>query len=165
MLGIKDSHQSDLHTTNMPAAILTRSATKKLSSLLTTFKVPNFSSWLPLYYKSSIFADNSPCSSFDFFNFPDPTHGLVNYVDGATAFSTGLAGVDTDGVVHLRVDDTTVLQPGENRNSVRIQTKKRYNGGLFIFDVIHMPGGCSMWPAGETRIVLKVCNMFKTPLS
>ena len=95
-----------------------------------------------------------PCSNFDFFNQPDPTHGFVNYVDAATASSTGLTNITADDVIHIKVDNTTVLQPGQNRNSVRIQSKNRYNGGLFILDVIHMPGGCSIWPAGETRIVL-----------
>lgn len=31
--------------------------------------------------------------------------------------------------------------------SVRIQTKKSYNGGLFIADFFAMPHGCAVWPA------------------
>jgi hypothetical protein len=31
--------------------------------------------------------------------------------------------------------------------SVRIQSKKSYNGGLFIADFFAMPHGCSVWPA------------------
>ncbi len=31
--------------------------------------------------------------------------------------------------------------------SVRIQTKKTYNSGLFVADFFSMPHGCSVWPA------------------
>ena len=58
----------------------------------------------------------------------------------------------------MRVDNSTSLQSGQNRNSVRIQSKKRYNGGLFLLDVIHMPTGCSLWPAGETILFLRLCS-------
>jgi hypothetical protein len=33
------------------------------------------------------------------------------------------------------------------RFSVRIESKKQYSDGLFIFDVIHTPMGCATWPA------------------
>ena len=29
--------------------------------------------------------------------------------------------------------------------SVRIQTKKKYNGGLFLLDVAKAPWGCGTW--------------------
>ena len=61
----------------------------------------------------------------------------------------GLAYVRDDGVTVMKVDDTTVLREGEHRKSVRIHTKKQYNGGLFLFDLIKMPMGCSFWPAGS----------------
>ncbi|KAF8075109.1 concanavalin A-like lectin/glucanase domain-containing protein [Lyophyllum atratum] len=83
---------------------------------------------------------------WDFYNKPDPTHGLVNYQDAASAKSKGLAVVK-DGQVILSVDDTTHLRPGEKRDSVRINSKKTYNGGLFIADFAAMPVGCSVWPA------------------
>lgn len=71
--------------------------------------------------------------------FADPTHGLVTYVDSDTAFSTGLAYVRDDGVAVMRVDNTTTLQEGQNRNSVRIHTKNSYGPGLFVMDVLQMP--------------------------
>lgn len=48
--------------------------------------------------------------------------------------------------------DTTVgpdSQPNAStgRFSVRIESKKTYNKGLFIFDVRHTPYGCTTWPA------------------
>ncbi len=33
------------------------------------------------------------------------------------------------------------------RNSIRLEGLKRYNRGLFILDVRHMPAGCATWPA------------------
>lgn len=33
------------------------------------------------------------------------------------------------------------------RNSVRLEGLKRFNRGLFILDLRHMPAGCSTWPA------------------
>jgi len=36
---------------------------------------------------------------------------------------------------------------GGPRNSIRLEGLKRYNRGLFILDVRHMPAGCATWPA------------------
>ncbi|GLB41674.1 putative glycoside hydrolase family 16 protein [Lyophyllum shimeji] len=85
-------------------------------------------------------------AGWDFFNKGDPTHGLVNYVDAETAQEKHLAKVE-DGQVILAADDTTVLRSGDKRDSVRISTKKTYNGGLFIADIAAMPVGCGIWPA------------------
>lgn len=71
--------------------------------------------------------------------FDDPTHGAVNYVDAGTAFSQGLAYVRPDGVAVMKVDNTTFLQEGEKRNSVRIHTKNKYGFGLFVADILQMP--------------------------
>lgn len=47
----------------------------------------------------------------------------------------------------MGVDDTNVAT-GRGRNSIRIESKKIYNHGLFILDLAHMPGGqCGSWPA------------------
>lgn len=37
--------------------------------------------------------------------------------------------------------------PGGNRPSVRLESKKTYNGGLFILNARHIPFGCGTWPA------------------
>jgi hypothetical protein len=51
----------------------------------------------------------------------------------------------------LRVDTTvnnnTVPNASTGRFSVRLNSKKQYATGLFIFDVIHTPLGCGTWPA------------------
>lgn len=33
------------------------------------------------------------------------------------------------------------------RNSIRLEGLRRFNRGLFILDVRHMPAGCATWPA------------------
>ena len=33
------------------------------------------------------------------------------------------------------------------RDSIRLEGKRRYNRGLFIIDLRHMPAGCGVWPA------------------
>ncbi|KAJ3553250.1 hypothetical protein NM688_g3716 [Phlebia brevispora] len=97
---------------------------------------------------------------------PDPTNGRVlvflftvtalafmksiicrNYVDQATALSLNLTYASGDTLI-MRADDTTVLSPsGPGRNSVRIQSNKAYTTHVAVFDVRHMPQGCSTWPA------------------
>ncbi|KAF5350269.1 hypothetical protein D9758_007777 [Tetrapyrgos nigripes] len=84
---------------------------------------------------------------WNFFDRADPTHGNVDYQSKADAVKKGLAYVQDDGTAVLRVDNTTHLSPGQNRASVRISSKKKYNGGLFIADFFTMPHGCSLWPA------------------
>ena len=46
----------------------------------------------------------------------------------------------------LRVDSSTPNAPA-GRNSVRIESKSKYDTGLFIFDILHTPYGCGTWPA------------------
>lgn len=84
---------------------------------------------------------------WDFFTAPDPTHGNVQYVDRCEALSSGLASVGNDSVVIIAVDDTNQVPVGGNRKSVRISSKKSYNGGLFVMDLNAMPTGCATWPA------------------
>ncbi|KAH9849779.1 glycoside hydrolase family 16 protein [Lenzites betulinus] len=88
--------------------------------------------------------------TFDFFTGADPTHGTVNYTDRSTAISNNLSFVTEDGNVIMKGDDTTWLQAGVNRNSVRISSQKQYNTGLFILDLNHAPWGCGVWPAWWT---------------
>ncbi|KAF5381459.1 hypothetical protein D9757_009062 [Collybiopsis confluens] len=119
--------------------------------------LPLFSLGFPLNSTLSIRADKKWAisdkyegtgffDSFDFFSAPDPTHGMVNYLNAADAKSKGLAKV-ANNVVTLGVDSTTKLNAGQNRDSTRITSKKTYNGGLFLYDVQKMPVGCSTWPA------------------
>lgn len=46
----------------------------------------------------------------------------------------------------LRVD-TSNEDASTGRRSVRVESKKTYESGLFIFDIMHSPYGCGTWPA------------------
>ncbi|CEQ41711.1 SPOSA6832_03453 [Sporobolomyces salmonicolor] len=94
------------------------------------------------------------------------TNGDVNFVNQSA--STQLAYVNDAGRMtahillalnpfHLaqnaiiKVDNTsTVLYPNK-RDTVRIQSTESYDiGSLFVFDAVHVPYGCSVWPAPNT---------------
>lgn len=56
--------------------------------------------------------------NWDFFSGePDPTHGQVNYLSQADAQSKGLAEVTVNNTFVMRVDSTTQLPSGANRDS------------------------------------------------
>ncbi|KAI0793026.1 concanavalin A-like lectin/glucanase domain-containing protein [Irpex lacteus] len=89
---------------------------------------------------------------FDDWNFygkaDDLTNGDAFYLDSKQASQTTLATVNGAGNAIMRVDNTTSLTFGDKRNSIRISSKERYTvGSLWIADMIHMPYGCSVWPA------------------
>lgn len=87
---------------------------------------------------------------WNFDTFPDPTHGNVNYQGREDAFRKNLAFVQDDNTTVMAVDDFSQVPVGGNRDSIRITSKKAYNGGLFIADFWAMPHGCSVWPAWWT---------------
>ena len=82
---------------------------------------------------------------FNFFTGPDPTEGFVDYVDEATARSTNLINGSSTSTVQWGVDVNNKTPNG--RPSVRIESKKKYDSGLIVLDVAHMPFGCGTWPA------------------
>ncbi|KAI0094915.1 glycoside hydrolase family 16 protein [Irpex rosettiformis] len=94
---------------------------------------------------SDTYAGNTFFDAFDFFTGPDPT----NYTTKDFAFANGLAFVE-NGTVVMKGDNTSELQSGTFRNSVRISSQKLYNSGLFILDLNKAPWGCGVWPAWWT---------------
>lgn len=91
-------------------------------------------------YSGTGFFDN-----FDYFYGYDPAGGFVHYVDGPGSVAQNLTYASTTSAV-LRVD-TSDTDSSTGRLSVRVESKNTYDTGLFIFDVIHSPYGCSTWPA------------------
>ncbi|CAG8108395.1 unnamed protein product [Penicillium olsonii] len=81
---------------------------------------------------------------FNYFTEEDPTKGFVVYVNGTTATNLNLTHASDTAI--LRVDAAT-RNAKDGRNSVRIESKKTYDEGLFIFDILHTPFGCGTWPA------------------
>jgi hypothetical protein len=80
------------------------------------------------------FQGTSFFDGWNFEDFADPTHGQVNYLNRDGAFRNNLSYVQPDNTVVISVDDYTHLGAGQKRNSVRISSKKAYNGGLFVMD-------------------------------
>jgi hypothetical protein len=97
------------------------------------------------YTLKDTYSGQSFFDQFNYFTEQDPTNGFVVYVNKDTATSLNLThATDTSAV--LRVDTMTPNALG-GRNSVRVESKKAYDTGLFIFDIIHTPYGCGTWPA------------------
>ncbi|EMD37716.1 glycoside hydrolase family 16 protein [Gelatoporia subvermispora B] len=89
----------------------------------------------------------------DFFNdwtwqtMDDPTHGRVNYVDKGTAMASNLS-YSTGPTFVMRADNTNIVGPNDRgRNSVRIISNKAYAESVVVLDLLHMPTGCTTWPA------------------
>jgi len=84
-------------------------------------------------------------NGWDFFTAPDPTHGMVQFLDQGSGRSAGLVDVNDEGNAIMRVETTP--QVTGNRQSIRITTQSQFDGGLFLMDSVHMPTGCGVWPA------------------
>ncbi|QGI80331.1 unnamed protein product [Fusarium fujikuroi] len=105
----------------------------------------------PLSYTlKDTYGGESFFDQFNYFTGYDPTEGFVHYVPEAQAKDLNLTYVSPSTAV-LKVD--TSVGPNSKPNastgrfSVRIESKKTYENGLFIFDVKHTPYGCGTWPA------------------
>lgn len=85
--------------------------------------------------------------AFDFFTGEDPTRGFVQYQSLESAISKGLVGyLDDTETVFMGVNYKDKQEKG--RDSVRLESKKTWNQGLFIAEIHHMPiNECGVWPA------------------
>jgi hypothetical protein len=52
---------------------------------------------------------------------------------------------DVSGGIKIQMDDK--VQDDGRIGTVRLSSRKLFRGGLFIFDVEHIPVGCGIWPA------------------
>jgi len=78
---------------------------------------------------------------WEFYTYPDPTHGSVNYGKHLDLIN------EVDGG-KIRIDVQHNIDQGQqNRNSIRINTKETYDYGLFVIKAEHMPSGLATWPA------------------
>ncbi|KDQ62064.1 glycoside hydrolase family 16 protein [Jaapia argillacea MUCL 33604] len=95
-------------------------------------------------YAGSTFFDD-----WNFYNHYDNlTNGDVIFVSSSQASSSKLAYVNSAGNAIIKVDNTTQVAYSDKRNSVRISTQDRYTvGSLWITEMLHVPFGCSVWPA------------------
>ncbi|KAJ2931045.1 hypothetical protein H1R20_g6053, partial [Candolleomyces eurysporus] len=77
--------------------------------------------------------------------------GNVTYLDRADATSKRLTYVNDAGNAIIQVDNTTTLVRNAdvvNRDSIRLTSLDSYGmGSLIVMDALHIPYGCSVWPA------------------
>src|SRR5690349_3355966 len=84
---------------------------------------------------------------FDFFTEKDPLGGYANYVDQKTAEDEGLFEFLDHKSVYIGVDASN-QSDADGRKTIRLHSKKRYNHGLFLLDLDHMPASvCLTWVA------------------
>lgn len=81
-------------------------------------------------------------------NYDNLTNGDAIWVNQSVATSSNLAYVDSNGKAILKVDNTTNVPYNYKRNTVRISTTNSFPiGSVFLLDALHLPYGCSVWPA------------------
>ncbi|KAF8464992.1 glycoside hydrolase family 16 protein [Russula ochroleuca] len=81
-------------------------------------------------------------------NFDNLTNGDAIFVTASQATSQQLAFVNSAGNAVMKVDNKTNVAFNDKRNTVRISTKDRFAvGSVWIADMLHVPFGCSVWPA------------------
>jgi len=81
-------------------------------------------------------------------NYDNLTNGDAIWVNQSVASTSRLAYVDSNGKAIIKVDNTTNVIYNNKRNSVRITTTNSFPvGSVFLLDALHLPYGCSVWPA------------------
>lgn len=75
---------------------------------------------------------------------PSPLR-LSSFVGAQQATQSELIAVNDAGNAIMKVDNTTTLNYGENRNSIRISSTNQYTvGSLWVADILHLPYGVSL---------------------
>ncbi|KIP04230.1 glycoside hydrolase family 16 protein [Phlebiopsis gigantea 11061_1 CR5-6] len=81
-------------------------------------------------------------------NFDNLTNGDAFFVSASDASKDKLAFVNNAGNAIMQVDNFTNVDFNTKRNSIRITSNDQYTvGSLWIADIMHVPYGCSVWPA------------------
>jgi hypothetical protein len=88
---------------------------------------------------------------FDFYDFYDGPDSLGSagynvYVSKESAMQSQLAGVKVEDGEEFVYMSSAPTEDGP-RDSVRLEGKRRFERGLFVLDVVHMPNGPGVWPA------------------
>lgn len=82
---------------------------------------------------------------YDFLDGPDSvgSAGFQTYVNRQRAHELGLLNVHPDGALIMK----SAPNSGQQRFSIRLEGKRRFERGLFLLHVDHIPAGCGTWPA------------------
>ncbi|GAA5968633.1 hypothetical protein JCM3765_004147 [Sporobolomyces pararoseus] len=126
------------------------SSSRASSSSTSTAPIPDASNAGPYKLVQDWKGDNF-FDGWEFWDQADPTHGSVNYLSQDAAKAANLISTSSDSII-MKVDNTTKLDSGKFRDSVRIHSKVGAKiGSIIIADIIKMPFGCSTWPAWWTN--------------
>ncbi|KAG9218537.1 hypothetical protein CCMSSC00406_0001349 [Pleurotus cornucopiae] len=112
---------------------------------------------LGAYAAYSPIRDYSGSTFFDHWTFFDQTdagltNGDVQFLGQSAATSQRLAFTNGAGNTIIKVDNSSTVVWPNKRNSIRLEGNEAYGvGSLIIIDIVHMPFGCSVWPAFWTR--------------
>ena len=90
---------------------------------------------------------------FDYYSFYDGADslgsaGYNSYIGKKRALELGLVNVtkdETDGIEYVYMNSAATSKGP--RESIRLEGNRRFDRGLFILDLSHMPAGCGVWPA------------------
>jgi hypothetical protein len=105
----------------------------------------------------------------DFFNYytfydgadSEGSAGYISYVSEEKAKDLGIVGVTTDSETH---EDFVYMKSSSTsdgpRSSIRLEGKNRFDRGLFILDLRHMPSGPGVWPAFWLTVRKKIYSTF-----
>lgn len=90
------------------------------------------------------------------------THGDAMFVNASVASSSKIAFVNSVGNAIIKVDNTSFVEHGDRRNTVRIASDDRYAvGSLWIADMLHVPYGVSETVAqSEASSALTYADVF-----
>ncbi|GAX16484.1 hypothetical protein FisN_19Lh064 [Fistulifera solaris] len=82
---------------------------------------------------------------YDFLDGPDSagSAGFQTYVSRRRAHQLQLLQIHPDGALIMK----SAPNAGNKRFSIRLEGKRRFNRGLFVLHVDHIPAGCGTWPA------------------
>jgi len=90
-------------------------------------------------------------NQWNFSTAADRNSGFVAFQSFQTAQTQKLAYLNGAGNAIVKVDNTTVGNPADTtfgRASVYMQSNELLElGSLVLFDAVHVPSGCSVWPA------------------
>jgi hypothetical protein len=87
-------------------------------------------------------------SKFNFITGDDGTGGFANYQTEDAASLSGLIQTRGSSVVFRADNTSSVATTSSGRPSVRLEGTTKYNKGIFVADIQHMPGNaCGSWPA------------------
>ena len=130
-----------------------------LSALAVSLSVGQ-SSAATSYVLSDVMWGSTFFDAFNFFTDTDPNWGFVKYLSKADAQKAGLISAAEGAPARISADSTTVLSAsGPGRNSVRIESKKTFQHGLFVFNIAAMPApACGIWPARTYYRILLVSS-------